>query len=97
MGVGWGYQADAGVLGESLRGRFQVLIRLLAALGAGLVGVVAAMFLVPGGNPAPLVFQAALAAGLTLGLIAARRSRPSPTEYGLGLCGLCVIAVWFRG
>jgi PTS system mannose-specific IID component len=97
MGVGWGYRAGPGVLGESTRGRFQALIRWFSAAGAALVGAVAAMFLVPRGDPAPLVFQAALAAGLTLGLIAARRSRPSPTEYGLGLCILCVIAVWFRG
>jgi PTS system mannose-specific IID component len=97
LGVGWGYRAGPGVLGATMRGRFQALTRLLSALGAALVGVVTAMFLVPGGDPAPLVFQAALAAGLTLGLIAARRSRPSPTEYGLGLCVLCVVAVWFRG
>lgn len=97
LGVGWGYRAGPEVLGESTRGRFQTLIRWLSAAGAALVGAVAAMFLVPRGDPAPLVFQAALAAGLTLGLIAARRSRPSPTEYGLGLCILCVIAVWFRG
>ncbi len=97
LGVGWGYRAGTAVLGEAMRARFKGLIRLLAAGGALLVGVVTAMFLVPGGQPAPLVFQASLAAGLTLGLMAARRSRPSPTEYGLGLCILCVVAAWLRG
>jgi hypothetical protein len=96
-GIGWGYRAGPGVLGEAMRRRFQTLIHVLSAGGALLVGGVAAMFMVPGGHPAPLVFQAALAAGLTLGLIAAKRSRPSPTEYGLGLCVMCVIASWFRG
>jgi PTS system mannose-specific IID component len=97
MGVGWGYRAGPGVLDEALRRRFQGLIRLLAMGGALLVGVAMAVFLVPGGEPMPLVYQAALAAGLTLGLIAARRSRPSPTEYALGLSLLCIVAVWLRG
>jgi mannose PTS system EIID component len=97
FGVGWGYRAGPGVLGEAMRQRFQLLVRLFSIGGAGLVGVLAAIFLVPGGNPAPLVYQASLAAGLTLGLIAARRSRPSPTEYGIGLCLMCVLAAWFRG
>jgi PTS system mannose-specific IID component len=97
FGVGWGYRAGPGVLGDALRDRFQILIRLLALGGAVLVGVLAAVFLVPGGEPAPLVFQASLAAGLTLGLIAARRSRPSPTEYGIALCVMSVVAAWFGG
>jgi PTS system mannose-specific IID component len=97
LGVGWGYRAGPGVLSARVRNRFNSMIRLLSAGGAMLVGVLAAGFLVPGGQPAPIVFQALLAAGLTLGLIGAQRSRPSPTEWGLGLCGLCLIAVWYRG
>lgn len=97
LGVGWGYRAGPGVLNDTLRQRFQTLIRLLAILGAALVGVLSAAFLVPGGDPAPLVFQASLAAGLTLGMIAARRSRPSASEYGIALCIMCVVAAWFGG
>jgi mannose/fructose/N-acetylgalactosamine-specific phosphotransferase system component IID len=97
LGVGWGYRAGPGVLNDSFRRRFQMLVRVLSILGALLVGVLSAAFLVPGGEPAPLVFQASLAAGLTLGLIAARRSRPSASEYGIALCVMCVVAAWFGG
>jgi PTS system mannose-specific IID component len=96
LGVGWGYREGPGVLSERLRSRFNRLIRWLAWGGAALVGVVTALLLVPGGRPAPLVFQAVLAAGLTLGLMGAQRSRPSTTEWGLGLLGVCLLAVWLR-
>jgi mannose PTS system EIID component len=97
LGISWGYRTGPAVLDQDMRHRFQGLIQILNLGGAGLVGVIAAGLMVPGGNPAPLVFQALLAAGLTLGLIASRRSRPSPSEWGLGIGVLCVIAVWFRG
>ena len=65
------------------------------AAAATLLGIVAVL-MVPGGQTAALVFQALLAAGLSLGLIAAQRARPSPTEWALGVGALCVVATWFR-
>lgn len=97
LGVGWGYRAGPGVLSANVRNGFNAVTGVLGAGGAMLVGVLAAGFLVPGGNPAPMVFQALLAAGLTLGLIGAQRARPSPTQWGLGLCVLCLIAAWYNG
>lgn len=96
FGVGWGFRAGPTVLNPQVRGRFNRLVGSLAVAGAALVGVVVAVLLVPGGQPATLVFQALLAAGLSLGLIAAQRARPSPTEWALGTGLLCVIATWFR-
>ena len=96
LGVRWGYRAGPGVLSAGVRDGFNNVIRLLSSGGAVLVGVLAAAFLVPGGDPAPVPFQALLAAGLTLGLIVAQRARPSPTEWGLGLCLLSLIATWIR-
>ena len=61
-----------------------------------LVGVMTAWLMVPGGQPRPVVFQAVLAAGLGLGLVAGTRPRPSPTEWALGAGLLCVVATWFR-
>jgi hypothetical protein len=43
-----------------------------------------------------MVFQAALAAGLVLGMLTAQRARPSPTEWALGIGVLCIAAGWMR-
>lgn len=96
FGVGWGYRAGPGVLDQRTRRGFNRIIRLLGLGGAVLVGVVTAFLLVPGGQPAPVVFQALLAAGLTLGLIGAQRSRPSPTEWAVGLVAVCLLVAWMR-
>lgn len=96
LGVGWGYSAGTAVLDPAQRRRFERLTGTLALLGTMLVGVTTAWLLVPGGEPRPLVFQAVFAAGFCLGLVAAARPRPSPTEWALGMGALCVAATWFR-
>ena len=95
-GVEWGYRAGPDVLAPPLRNRLEELVRGFSALGAALIGLIVAMVLVPGGEPRPMVFQAALAAGLVLGMLTAQRPRPSPTEWALGIGVLCVVAGWVR-
>ena len=95
-GVGWGYRQGPSVLGGPLRTRLDRLIRLLAMGGSVLVGLLVASLLVPHGEPRPMVFQAALAAGLGLGFVAAQRPRPSPTEWAIGIGVLCVAATWIH-
>ena len=96
MGVRWGYALGPAVLGGSLRRRFDRLTRSLAALGAALIGVLVAWLIAPGGEPRSLAFEATLAGGLGLGFLGALRSRPSPTEWALGVGILCIVAGWFR-
>lgn len=96
LGVGWGYRGGPAAFDAGLRGRFEALARSLATLGAGLVGVLTAWLLAPGGLPQPMVAQAALAAGLGLGFFTAQRARPSPTEWALGVGALCLAVTWFR-
>jgi mannose/fructose/N-acetylgalactosamine-specific phosphotransferase system component IID len=95
-GVALGYREGPAVVSEARRARLDRLTRLLCLGGSVLVGVLVAVLLVPGGNPRPVVFQATLTAGLGLGFIAAQRPRPSPTEWALGVGGLCLIAAWWR-
>jgi mannose PTS system EIID component len=95
-GVEWGYREGPEVLGTPLRARLEDLVRGLGALGAALIGLIVAAVLVPGGEPRPMVFQAALAAGLVLGMLTAQRARPSPTEWALGIGALCIVAGWVR-
>jgi len=95
-GVEWGYREGPQVLGPTLRGRLEELVRGLGALGAALIGLIVATALVPRGDPRPLVYQATLAAGLVLGLLVAQRARPSPTEWALGVGALCIVAAWTR-
>ena len=95
-GVAWGYRLGAEVLSEGLRGRLERAVRTTATFGAALVGLLVAALLVPGGVPQSLTFQATLAGGLTLGLITAQRSRPTPTHWALGAGVLCLVAAWFR-
>ena len=71
-------------------------MRLLIILGAALAGVLVAWTLVPGGTPRPVIFQVSLVAGLGIGLVAAQRGRPTPTEWALGIGGLCLLAVALR-
>ena len=96
LGVEWGYREGPAVLGTRLRSRLEELVRGLGALGAALVGLIVATVLVPAGEPRPMVFQAALAAGLVLGMLTAQRARPSPTEWALGIGALCIVAGWMR-
>ncbi|HYM82015.1 MAG TPA: PTS system mannose/fructose/sorbose family transporter subunit IID [Candidatus Limnocylindria bacterium] len=95
-GVGWGYRYGPAVLGDPLRRRVGLLVRMLGILGAAMVGVVVAMLLVPGGEPRSITFQATLVGGLALGLLTAQRARPSPTQWALGVGALCLIATWSR-
>ena len=95
-GVAWGYRRGPAGLGEGLRERLDTLVARLCVLGAALVGVLVAALLAPGGEPRGLAFQALLAAGLLLGMVAALRARPSPTQWALGLGALCVVAAWLR-
>jgi PTS system mannose-specific IID component len=95
-GVAWGYAHGAEVLSTGLRGRLERAVRALAGVGAGLVGVVVAMLLVPNGRPESLPFQATLSGGLALGLVTAQRARPTPTHWALGSGLLCMVAAWFR-
>ncbi len=96
LGPRWGYRDGPAVMNGALRGRLEGLTRRLADAGAALIGVLVAALLVPAVGSHVLVFQAALAAGLGLGFIAAQRPRPSPTEWALGVGVLCVIAGWSR-
>lgn len=96
FGVERGYRAGPEVLGGSLRARLEGVTRLLCIAGAALVGVVVAILLVPAGEPRSLVFEAALGGGLAVGILAAQRARPSPTQWALGVGVLCLGAAWFR-
>jgi uncharacterized membrane protein len=58
--------------------------------------VLVAWLIAPGGEPRSLAFEATLAGGLGLGFLGALRSRPSPTEWALGVGILCIVAGWFR-
>ncbi|HEY3215405.1 MAG TPA: PTS system mannose/fructose/sorbose family transporter subunit IID [Candidatus Eisenbacteria bacterium] len=95
-GVAWGYREGPAVLSGALRRRLEKLVRRLSLMGSGLVGVLIAALLVPGGEPRSLAFQTTLVAGLMFGLLAALRSRPSPTQWALGLGALCLVATWTR-
>ncbi|HEY6866026.1 MAG TPA: PTS system mannose/fructose/sorbose family transporter subunit IID [Candidatus Eisenbacteria bacterium] len=95
-GVGWGYRLGPAVLGEPLRSRLTRLTRLLGVLGAALSGVIVASMIAPGGVPRPVVFQASLIAGLGVGLVGARRGRPTPTEWALGVGALCLASTLLR-
>ena len=95
-GVRWGYRAGPGVLGGGVRLRFERLTRTLAVLGTCLIGGILAWLVAPSGSGPSLTFEAALGAGLGIGLLGALRSRPTPTEWALGLGALCLLAAWFR-
>lgn len=93
-GVAWGYRAGPSVMGDALRRRITTLVTALCVLGCITIGAVVAWLLVPYGQPRPLAWQAALAAGMGVGLVAAQRPRPSPTEWAIGAGVLCLAAVW---
>lgn len=95
-GVGWGYRHGPRVLDQALRGRFEAAVRTLAVAGAALVGVLVAVALIPGGDPREMSFQAALVAGLSVGMLTAFRARPSPTQWALGAGVLCLVVGWLR-
>ncbi len=96
LGVGWGYREGPVVLGGALRARFEGLSRGVSLAGTALVGVMVAAVLAPGGVPRSLEFQVLLSLGLAIGLVAARRPRPSPTEWGLGFGAICLVLAWSR-
>lgn len=93
-GVVWGYREGPAVWGGGLRGRLETLRRVLIVGGAGLVGVVVAVLLAPGGAPRPLGMQLLLSLGLGVGLIVAQRPRPTPTELALGVGALALAVGW---
>lgn len=94
-GVGIGHAGGPSVLGSGLRDRLEAMVRRLGILGSMLIGVLVAALLAPGGEPASLTFQATLIGGILFGMLAALRSRPSPTQWALGLGALCLL-VGFR-
>lgn len=96
LGVGWGWKEGPAVLGGALRNRLEQVVTTLAYAGCAALGVVVAWSLSPGGEMRPIAVQSALAAGLGLGLVAARRARPSPTQWALGLGALTILAAWMR-
>ena len=91
-GVGIGHAEGPAVLGGGLRGRLEALVRRVSLLGCAVIGILAAVLLVPGGAPGTLTFQATFLGGLMFGMMAALRPRPSPTQWALGLGALCVLA-----
>jgi PTS system mannose-specific IID component len=95
-GVGIGYRAGPAVLGGALRTRLETVVRRLALIGCGVLGILVATLLLPPGEPRRVAWQAALLGGLLFGSIAALRSRPSPTQWALGLGVLCLAAAWHR-
>lgn len=95
-GVRWGYRVGPAVLSRGMRTRFERLTRWLAALGACLIGGILAWLVAPSESGPTMLFEAALGAGLGLGLLGALRPRPTPTEWALGLGVLCLVAAWFR-
>jgi mannose/fructose/N-acetylgalactosamine-specific phosphotransferase system component IID len=95
-GVGIGHDQGPAVLGGTLRKRLEGLVRRLGLLGCALLGVLVAALLAPGLNNGDLAFQATLVGGLLFGMLSALRSRPSPTQWALGLGALCVVAGWLR-
>jgi len=95
-GVRIGHAAGPGVLGSGLRDRLEAMVRRLGVLGCVLIGVLVAALLAPGGEPATMTFQATLIGGLLFGMLAALRSRPSPTQWALGLGALCLLAGFRR-
>jgi mannose/fructose/N-acetylgalactosamine-specific phosphotransferase system component IID len=96
LGVGIGFDQGPAVLGGTLRRRLEGLVRRLSLLGCALLGVLIAALLAPGLNGGDLAFQATLGGGLLFGMLSALRSRPSPTQWALGLGMLCLVAGWLR-
>jgi len=95
-GVRWGYQRGPEVLSAPLRGRFERLGTALCVVGVALIGVLVAVLLVPGGRVQQVTYQVALVAGLGLGLLAAQRARPSPSEWAFVIGAGCIAVVWSR-
>jgi len=95
-GVGLGHRQGPAVLGGGLRERLESLVRRVGLLGCAVVGILVAALLAPGGEPAGLAFQATFVGGLLFGMLAALRSRPSPTQWALGLGALCLVAGFLR-
>jgi len=95
-GTFWGYRLGPAVLSGPLRQRLEGMVRAWAILGAGAVGAVTAVALVPHGVPRPLAFQITFAIALAFGLIAAQRHRPSPTEWALAAGVLSLVVTWPR-
>ena len=95
-GVRWGYRAGPAVLSSAVRMRFERLTRVLAVLGACLIGGILAWLVAPSGTWPSMTFEAALGAGLGIGLLGALRPRPTPTEWALGLGAMCLLVAWLR-
>jgi mannose PTS system EIID component len=96
MGVRWGYAAGPAAASGPLRSRLETLIGALGRAGALVVGVIMAALMVPGGEPTHAGFQMLLAGGLALGLVAAPRARPSPTEWALLIGAAALLLGWRR-
>jgi mannose PTS system EIID component len=95
-GVRWGYREGPAVAAGPIRLRLEQLMRLAQIAGSAVIGIIVAMLLVPGGVPRSVSFQIDLAIGLTVGLLAASRARPSPTEWALGFGAIALAVGWLR-
>jgi hypothetical protein len=95
-GVGLGYRLGPTVLSGDLRLRLERMVYAWTLVGVASIGVIVAVLLAPGGVARPLMFQLTLATGLAIGLVAAQRVRPSPTEWAFGAGALSLIVAWQR-
>ena len=95
-GVRLGYRDGPAAAGGVLRRRLEFLATALARGGALLVGFLVAAIMVPDGYPRPVGQQLLLVGGLALGLVAAQRPRPSPTEWALGAGAIMLTMAWLR-
>ena len=95
-GVRLGYREGPAAAGGALRRRLEGLATALARCGALLVGFLVAAIMVPDGYPRPVGQQLLLVGGLALGLVAAQRPRPSPTEWALGAGAIMLALSWLR-
>ena len=96
LGVRWGYAAGPAVASGPVRSLLEGLVGVFGRAGSVLVGVIVACLMVPHGEPRGASFQLLLAGGIALGLAGAQRSRPSPTEWALGIGALALLWAWWR-
>ena len=93
-GVWMGYRAGPAVFSPAVRARLQTATGWMSSLAVIACGLLVAVLLVPGPVLRPIGVQAALVAGMVAGLLTAARPRPTATQWGLVLGGLCIALNW---